>query len=140
MSRPINPAHPFIEAVVGQMTEVRADGTLSATAIGALEAGLAGLSREALADALWHGLVFASFLDTKLGADGSAAQLLSLVEAHAARLPAAMREALDVARPDAKRLGREESLVPVGSAPTPAGAVRGGIAARLAADKYPPKA
>lgn len=140
MTRPVNPSHPFIETIVGQMGEVRPDGTLSDVALTALEAALAGLSHEALADALWHGLVFASFLDTKLEAEGSAAQLLELVEAQAARLPTAMREAFNDARTNAKRLGREDSLLPVGSTPAPAGSVRGGLAARLAVTtKAPPK-
>jgi hypothetical protein len=65
--------------------------------------------------------------------------MLSLVETQAMRLPVAMREALDVARASAKTLGREESLMPVGSAPTPAGAVRGGLAVRLAVAKAPSK-
>lgn len=135
--RAVDPSHPFIEAIVGQLGELRADGTFSDEALRTLAATVQGLSAEKLADALWHALVFSAFIDSKLGAEGAAAQLLTFVEAQAARLPADTRASLDASRAAARALGTEGSLVPVGSAPTPEGSVRGGLAARLAS---PPKA
>lgn len=136
MTRVIDPEHPFVEVIVAQMSEVKEDGTLSDIAMGHLASELAGHGPDALADALWHALVFASFLDTKLGAEASAAQLLEFVEIQANRLPVDARAALDGAKAAARVTGAESSLLPVGSKPEP-GSLRGPLAARFASKKAP---
>ena len=137
MTRTIDPAHAYVAAIVGQLGELRPDGAFSEAAIADLDGFLLGLSHEALADSLWHALAFAAFVEVNLGGEPAAAQLLELVEKHAARLPADAQREFQAERASARVVGSSASVIPVGAAPAPEGSVRGGLAARLASTKKP---
>lgn len=123
--------HPFIAAILERFGSMQPDGTFAATAVDELDAVLQPLTHEPLADALWNALVFAQFFEAKYDAKGVAAQLLTLVEKHAARLPRDLQTRLEI--PSADITGTTRSLQPVGAVPAPAGSVRGGLSARFAA-------
>lgn len=119
-------AHPVVDAIIEHMGTLTG-GQLSTPAISAVHAQLLGCEQRVLAEALHQMLLFAAFLDAEGGRRVSL-QLLELVERHALRLPVDEQQSVQAA----VTVGKERHLTPVGATPPPPGAVRGGLAARLA--------